>query len=239
MSIATLIDKIVIKHRERQQVEGTEFPTIVRQVADGKEPDPEVVERVLFEAGKSFDDLKTAAELLQSRRQWRAQVDAMPKISAEYRRVERQITTANRALEAAEKRHYDEVMPLDIDLARLKGSLSEGEEARKQLWETCSDPDLLGQLNETVARFEHASRAAAELVETVRQWREWAKRERTAAEAAKMMIDGDHDVKQHLARAKDCQRKTTDCETKLAAIQKTIADFQRREEQIRERMLVP
>jgi hypothetical protein len=239
MSIVTAIEKMAAKHRDRQKVQGTDYPSIVRQVADGLKPDPEIVERVLFEAGKSFDDLKAAAELYERRRQWRVQYDALPEITAEHERVENQIAAANKILEAAEKRHYDEVMPLMGDLTTLKESMRECDNAQTQLWETCSNPELVGQMNEVIARTQRAMREASDLIDTARQWGDRVKSERAAAEAAKMIIGGDQEVKDRLARVKEQKRRAAECEAQHAKVQKTVAELQHREQQIHELMLEP
>jgi hypothetical protein len=239
MSIGTLIEKIAAKHRDRQKVQGTDYPTLVRQLADSVEPEAELIERMLFEAGKSFDDLRVDAELLQRRRQWRAQYDGLPEISAERNRIESEMAAADRELEAVEKRHYDTVMPLSMELSHLRQVTSEGEDARRRLWETCCDPELVDQLKEVLSRIQHASREESELADATSQWRERMRREQAAAGAAKQMIDGEPDVKKHLAWAKESEKKLAKCEAELSKLRKKIAELKRREEQIREQMLVP
>jgi hypothetical protein len=67
------------------------------------------------------------------------------------------------------------------------------------------------------------------------------KSERAAAQQQKMIIDGDGDaqVKVHLARAKEHERKAADCEAQLTKTNKIVAELEREEVAVRNEMLVP
>jgi hypothetical protein len=71
--------------------------------------------------------------------------------------------------------------------------------------------------------------------------RAWAKSERAAAQQQKMIIDGDGDaqVKVHLARAKEHDRKAAEREASLVKTNKIVAELEREEAAIREQTLVP
>jgi uncharacterized protein YegL len=67
MSLTTLLDKIADRHHERQQNRKANYRSLVAAIADGREPDPELVDQILADNGKKLNDLRTAVELLTKR----------------------------------------------------------------------------------------------------------------------------------------------------------------------------
>ena len=64
MSLTNLFAKIAGRHQERVQTRKADYRSLVTAIADGKEPDPELVDQILADSGKTLDDLRTAVELL-------------------------------------------------------------------------------------------------------------------------------------------------------------------------------
>jgi hypothetical protein len=241
MSIATLVDRIAGRQRERQAVRLADFRDVVVQIADGKEPDPDFVAEALRDADKSVDDLRKAVELLQRRRELRKQWDGVPGLADQRQEVERQIAKADRELETAESKHYAIVNPLYVELQRLKEAEQEGEKARRELLDTCTDQILLDKRADVQLRLSKRSEEADNERKRIANWRDWAKSECAAAERQKMIIDGDGDaqVKVHLGRAKEHERKAAKQESLLANANKVVTELEREEAKIREQMLVP
>ena len=130
MHLGALLEKIAGHQHERDQARQDDFRGIVAQIADGKEPDAELVDRVLREAGKSLDDLRKAAELLHKRRTLYEQVARMPKLAAEREEVQAKLAVANQALKQAEKQHDETTAPLRARLWEIKEATWAGASAR-------------------------------------------------------------------------------------------------------------
>lgn len=178
MNLTSLMDKVIGRQRERQQSRHEAYRTLVAQLADGKEPDAEQVDELLGALGKSLDDLKADVERLEQRREWKAQLDALPKLADEQKRLGKQVAAADRELEAAESKHTEITAPLYGRLDQIKQAMSQAEDARRRLWDTCSDPAIMAELNEVTTTRADVSTRRAKLAADARQQREWANSDR-------------------------------------------------------------
>lgn len=239
MSLTTILDSIFNKQKERQAARAADFRDIVIQIADGNEPDAEFVAQVLHEAGKSLDDLKKAVELLQRRRQLRQKWDAIPNLTNQRHDVEQQMAEADRELEAAESKHYATMNPLSAQLDQLRAATQEGENAKRELSDTCTDPTLLAKLADVRGRLAKADKETTDLQTSINNLKSWAKNDRERAEQQKRILGGDQSPEDYVNRAKQRERQAAEEESKLAKIRKAVADLQREEASIRNQMLVP
>jgi hypothetical protein len=239
MSIATLIERVVGKQRKRQEVKLADFHDVVRQIADGREPDDDFVVLALRDADKSVDDLQAAVALLQRRRELRKQWNNISALATPRQRLRRQMAEADKELEAAEKEHYDSVNPLIAELQRINEGEQEGRQARQELLATCTDQSLLDKLADVQLRLSARRDEAARLRGRIDDLRSRARSERAEAEHQKMIVDGGDRVKVHLARAKEHDRAVSEREAALRKIDKLVAGLEREEETVREQMLVP
>jgi hypothetical protein len=125
--------------------------------------------------------------------------------------------------------------------SQLKEATQEGENAKRELLATCTDQNLLDKLADIQLRLSKKREEADNERKRIANWRDWAKSECAAAERQKMIIDGDGDaqVKVHLARAKEHDRKAAERESLLTKANKIVNDLEREETAIREQMLVP
>ena len=236
MAIANMIDRIVGKQRERQ---AADFRDVVTQIADGNEPDADLVAQSLRDAGKSLDDLQKAVELLQRRREMRKKWDAVPGLMAQRQKLQQQIDKANRELEAAERKHYAIVNPIISELDQLKEATYEGEKAKQELWATCTAPTLLDNMADVQMRLEKRRQEASDLRSQIDNLRDWAKHDRAQAASQKMIIDGDRQVEAYLDRAKEHESKAAEYQATLTKTNKIVSNLEREESAIREQMLVP
>jgi len=234
MSIATMIERIVGKQRERQAARAADFRELVAQIADGKEPDADFVAQVLHEAGKSLDELKAAVESLQQRRELRQKLDSVPRLMAKWREIEKQIAAADAELEAAEQHHDDVVLPLQGELAELSREIVAGEQARGELQRTCADTELRARLNDVLARLQGARQEVADMRRAIHDYRVWAENDRQRAEGAFQ-----HEAKERIERAELREQRAARIEKELPAVEKTISALEREEAAVREQMLVP
>lgn len=239
MSIASLIERIAGKQRERQAARAADFRSLVARIADGQEPDADTVDRVLQDAGKSLDELRQAVERLHHRRQLREQLDRLPALASERQEIEKQIAAADAALEAAEKKHSETTGPLVARLQQIRELVAAAEAAKRQLADTCTDDALLAEHRQVQAEVSKAYHEAAECREAASRQRERARSERAAAERAKRIVGGDDQVEEHLARAQQHEQRAAEFDAEVAKVEKRIARLQRDAAEVRERMLVP
>ncbi len=237
----SLVERIVGKQREWQAARSADFRDIVVQIADGEEPDDDLIGETMAKAGKSIDDLHKAVELLKRRRELREKWDSISELTARSQELQRQIEDANRELKAAEDKHEATVYPLDFDLQQLREATQEGEKAKVELWQTCTDPVLLDKLSDAQLRLTKRREEVSELQKRVECFRGLAASDRADALRHEKIIDGNGDaqVKMYLARAKGHDREAGEQDALLTKAKKIVAGLEREEAAIREQMLVP
>ncbi len=239
MSIAAVIEKVVGKQRDRQATYAADFRGIVAKIADGKEPDVDVIDQVLHDAGKSLDDLRKAVELLQKRRALRETLDRVPALQAERQEIERQLNAAYIALEEAEEKHAEVTHPLRCRLDKLMDELRDTDRAKNELDRTCTDQTVLSELKALSEEIDARRQDASRHRDAAKAARDRANLERNDAERAKSIWRGEDQVKEHLERAKEFDRQVTEPEAEALKIEKHIATLARKDAAIRERKLVP
>ena len=146
MSLTNLFAKIAGRHQERQLARKADFKSLVKSVADGQEPDPDEVEGVLAETGKTLEDLQHSVELYLKRRALRATIDQKPKLEKDREQIDKQISQASDALTAAEKKYKETTDPLLGQRDYIRDQMLEIERAKTELERTCDDQDLLNEL---------------------------------------------------------------------------------------------
>jgi TATA-binding protein-associated factor Taf7 len=148
MNVTQLIEKIAGRQKERQQQKVQSYRDLVRQIASGKEPNPESVEATLEAAGKSLDDLQKAVKLYEQRMTWKAQVAMQQSLEKEQQRLQKEVAAADKALEDAESLHNEVTAPLYGELHQIKEGLSDASRARQLLFDSCDNEELWGHLRE-------------------------------------------------------------------------------------------
>jgi chromosome segregation ATPase len=124
-------------------------------------------------------------------------------------------------------------------LDQLRAATQEGENAKRELWDTCTEPALLAKLADVRGRLTNADKESSSLQTSINNLKSWAKNDRERAEQQKRILGGDQTPEDYLNRAKDRERQAAEEESKLAKIKKVVADLQREEASIRNQMLVP
>lgn len=235
MSLSTLFEKIAGRQKARERAKFDDYRSLVAEIADGKEPDAEVLHAVLHDNGKSLDDLKASVEKLQRRRKMRADYDALPALDAERRDVEEKLCAADRVLEAAEAQHEEATRPLFAKLGELRKAISEGRLARHELERSCEHPDVLADLDALRVELQDANNRRAMLETESRRLHESAESDRD--EAGYVPLRGDVERLRNRADEREAQAKQM--EEELIGLRKRIAELDARDAAIRERMLVP
>lgn len=235
MKATALLDKIAGRQQERRQAREADFRRLVVQVADGQEPDAETIEHVLGGNQKTIDDLREAVELLQHRRDLRRTVDNSPNLGEERQRIEKEMAEANRIYNEANAKHDRTVDPLHARLRELRTLVSEAEQARRELWDTCRDEELVERLDKVSRPLTEQSRRLGAMETEARNLRNEAKYEREQAGHAERKPDADA----HTEEAARCDTEAKQLERELPALRRQVADLERQGAAIRQQMLVP
>ncbi|MFN9718891.1 MAG: hypothetical protein ACK58L_09375 [Planctomycetota bacterium] len=151
MNVAQLIEKIAGRQKERQQQKVQSYRDLVKQIAGGKEPNPESVKATLEAAGKSLDDLQQAVKLYEQRMTWKAQAAMQSSLEKEQQRLQKEVAAADKALEDTESLHNEVTTPLYGELQQIKDGLSDASRARQLLFDSCDNEETLDAASGTVA----------------------------------------------------------------------------------------
>lgn len=231
MNLSDLMARIRGKKRGFQM----DFHTLVRMVADDKAPEPDVIARALQDAEKTVENLQKAVELLHKRRLWRQGIAQAEAMEAERPGIQKQIAAANRELEQAKERHEEIVWPLECKLERIAQAGREAGDARRQLQNTCTNPELLDAMadvnseRDAIAKQRHElDRNRDELKRRGQNDLEMADQARRSGDAESLRAQGQNFV----ASAKQY-------EPELARLDKKLATLEQREQEIRQKMLEP
>lgn len=235
MSLSSLLERIVGRQKDRERARATDFRTLVRHIADGEAPDEGLLEAVLWEAGKTPDELRAAVELVAQRRGWKSVIDTATVLEAERADVLKLVAAAGQALEAAQAEHDRVCGPLRAKLEQIAESRLTAESARRRLTDTCDDPALLAEMEE-IARTRSA--VAGKHSELSARLREHQNRlHNLGVELAGGGAWADQDSLNQQVHHLRTQVK--ELEREMAQVAKQLADLDRREEPIRQRMRTP
>jgi len=235
MSLTALLDKIAGRQHERRQAREADFRQLVVQIADGQEPDAETIEHVLGGNQKTIDDLRAAVELLQRRRDLRRVMDSEPNWAEERADIQKQIAEADRIFNQADAKHDETVDPLHARLRQIKALISEADDARLELWDTCGDQELVRRLDEVSRPLTELSHRLAAMETEARNLRNQAKYEREQAKHAERKPN----IEAHTKEAARCDTEARQLERELPALRSQVEELTYQEAEIREQMLVP
>lgn len=247
MSLTTLLEKIAGRHQERQQSRKADYRSLVTAIADGKEPDPELVDQILADSSKSLDDLRTAVELLTKRRELRRAVDQQPKLQMEREQIDKQIQRADAELTAAEQRHQETTYPLLCRRDEIRDAMMEADRAKRELERTCADEDLLAELASVGTTLANLRNQVGELERSITAHRQRAADLRAAAhELLNPREVSTRDESAARTQATDLRSRANHHETQIPNIERQldcvrdqIAASEQSEATLRNRLLVP
>ena len=235
MSLTALLDKIAGRQHERRQAREADFRQLVAQIADGNEPDAETIEHVLNGNGKTIDDLREAVELLERRRELRRVMDSEPKLAEERTDIEKRIAEADRIFNQVDAKHDETVDPLHARLRQIKALISEADDARLELWDTCGDEELVTRLDEVSRPLTELSHRLDAMETEARNLRNQAKYEREQAKHAERKPN----IESHTKEAARCDTEARQLEREIPALRRQVEELTYQEAAIREQMLVP
>lgn len=232
MNVLTLFEKIVGKQQERSKQRAESYRELVAGTACGTEPEQEELEQVLAGAGKSLDDLQKAVELYQRRMELKAIVVALPKVEAERAQLREKIAAADREFEQAEQLHDDVTQPLYAKIRELNEAASEASDAKRDLFMTCDNTELIRQYDEVNAELRKLSEETHDQTSRVAYFDQKSLEERDQSGREIAAED-----RQKRREQSEVFRKQVDmAKRKIKLIEKAQAELTKKRDQIEQRM---
>ena len=232
MNVTQLIEKIAGRQKERQQQKVQSYRDLVKQIAGGKEPNPESAEATLEAAGKSLDDLQKAVKLYEQRMTWKAQVAMQQSLEKEQQRLHKEVAAADKALEDAESLNNEVTGPLYGELHQIKEGLSDASRARQLLFDSCDNEELWGHLREM-------SQESQRLMDENRDLQGRIAYFETRAQNRSLEIDRETNPvtrKSREEQVKSLLKEAEEVRQKIRSNDRACADLTKRSEQIEQQM---
>ena len=234
MSTQTIFDKLVGRKRQREQAVLSSYRQLVEAIANETEPDPDEVDRLLNESGKTLDDLQTDCAKLSRRMRLKAALDRRPALEAERAKVNDQIAAADRVLEEAEAKHDEVTRPFYERRREIDEALWEASDAEASLVVECENEELKSELEEVGTELMQLNRDRRELLDQASHLETLAAVEHARAER---QLDI-YFARQYRDKAEALQKDAKDRRQQAKKLAKSHDDLEQRrtelENQIRE-----
>ena len=210
MSALSIFEKVTGLQRKREERQDKQYSDIVRSLVMGKEPDPEEVERILLDAGKSVEQLKADVHKGQERMAMHAMANALPKLQKDRKQILKDIDKLDAEFEKLEDQHDDARRPLVHQLKQCDEAIRDAEKAKSQLVETCEDPVLIGEIEHLQSEISQLTDADRDLFSKANFLEDRAETERLRADREISISDRDHKFEQsesYREQAKSCRKR--------------------------------
>lgn len=228
-----LLDVLVAKLTKRTKARCDTFLSLVRQIADGREPEITQVEAILVESGKTANDLQKMVTWCLHRRELAAKIARAEGTVEERARVTAKIESLDADLRKAEGRHREATAPLVARLRELATFDSDALGAKIELHQSI-DSDLRARFVDLERREREATRKRDELAEVVNRNRIGASTMRDKAE-----YDHHSDRKSCLAAAEQYETARQHYQGQLQPVEQQLQDLAAEREQLDRLALVP
>jgi hypothetical protein len=232
MSTQTFFDKLVGRKREREQAVLSSYKQLVEAITNETEPDPDEVERLLAESGKTLDDLQADCAKLSRRIRLKASLDRRPTLEEERAKLDEQIAAADRVLEEAEANHDEVTRPLYARRQGIDDALREASKAESDLVRECENEDLKRELNDINAELLRLSNDHRELLDQASQLDQLAAAEHARAER---QLDVNL-AKQYRDKAEVLEKDAKDRRRQAKRVEKRRDDLEKRREELENQM---
>ncbi len=222
-----VLNELIASVENRKVEREMRFIVTANRIARGESVDAPEVEAALTAAGKSVDDLRTAAELARQRDEWRRQVAARPRLEEEREEIARKIEKENSRLQKAQHVHATAVAPLHARLAAIEHALSAAAVASGELLRTVPLPSMRGELDALNGRADALARRATDLRQQAdfRRQAEATRARAAAMRAERVYGESTHDI-QRLEMAADREQALAGrAEHELAVVEAGLAEI--------------
>ncbi len=211
MSFSNVLEKVIAKVANRQRERATDFISLAREIAEGKEPAVATIEAALIASGKTLDDLRELATTIARRQVLKSKLEALPRVEKDRTRVEAEITSAGKALQEADEKHTATLRPLQVEINRLDSAIGDATAARSELFSECPYPELR-------ERYDAAMRAARKTGEAAERCRE---RVRTHKGEMRLSAVGDPNERESREEAAELRKEA---ERRLPIAERDLAE---------------
>ncbi len=141
MSVTAALETISQRAAEQKQECQQRYDDLVHQLADGLEPDGDLVHVVVTESGKTIDQLQNDVQRLCDRREMRLQLDSVGDLEREKKANEQTIEQAAAELTAAKAKYESDTKAARASNAWLRQEVARCRRLKLDLRRTAS-PEL-------------------------------------------------------------------------------------------------
>ena len=232
MSATSIIEKITRLRNTRMQETITSYRDLMVRIARGEELDPDEFEHRMADAARTLDDLQSDIKKHRHRLKLKAAVDAILRLNAECKALEKKIPAADHALKLAEKTPDGTTEPLYWRRKEVDRALSEASMAIGDFISTYEDPNLSRAINDLNTEDHQLSELRFQLNHRESQARANANREQVKAEQQLLKSDANS----HREKAERFEREASVLERELKKLDRDRAEIAQRREEIEARM---
>lgn len=235
MSLTSLLDRITNRQHQRRQSRWAAYRTLVADICDGNEPDADTIASVLADNERTLEELRDDAQLLTRRRQMRTDMDAAAPLEREAKKVDKQITDAEKAFEAMSRKHEEQTTPLYIRRNEINAIRKRSNQARQELRTSCDDRELVADYEAVVEALHEAQHHRGHLADEISKRKSWQRQDTEKADATLF----DHERKRYRTQAKEHATILADLQAKLEPADAEVVNIEERLSQIEEQLLEP
>jgi len=233
-----LADRIEEAQKRGHERAGDAYRKLVTEATtEGADVDPAKAARVLADAGKTAADLRDDVTRLQQRKADAAKVALAPMLITELEKIDVKIGQTDAEFHAAMEKRDTTAGPWLERATQIRQSIQDAERARERLQATCTDRNLLDELNRIAQqRIAHCERKKTLMNEASKS----RVSESTARDAANRTAFMHTDTsKGYLIEAKEHADRAATLEGQVTTIAGELAALTKQEAAIFEKMLQP
>lgn len=141
----TVLENVLQKLGEHNTAMEVDYDSLVTAIADCSEPAAIRVAKVLALAGKSEETLQADVLRLIERRRLRVAMDAKPVAEKQVTVIETALRKIEAKRDAFDKKCDDERWPLDIEREQLQVVVAAADDAQRELYGNCADPEIFSR----------------------------------------------------------------------------------------------
>lgn len=232
-----LLSELETRRKDRE----TDFWATARKLATGEKVTAAAIEKLLAESGKTPSELQAAVELMAQRARWHEARRKAAALEKDQAALKDRIAVEDKKLAAAEQAHADATRPQYARLHEIKAAISDASDARRNLIRTCPDAALKAELTAVTQRLIELRAQAAALLERGELVKQADREEEAARRMAEGVVPGTRttridEMRERAARARKVGQEAL---AALPGVQEEIAEAEREEEAVYERMTKP
>jgi hypothetical protein len=137
-----ILERIATKLSGRKRTVEAEYYALCRQIAEGHEPDADTLAAAMNDAGKGLEDVRAFVETYAKRKAIHERLDEVPALRKEQERLTATCDAADKALDAAAKKHAEVVAVPVVRLQQVAEYVRGCEGLDRELVASCPYPAM-------------------------------------------------------------------------------------------------